>query len=141
FAVDGRYIFDGDLSAARFWPLDFDLSRIAGLLADFLIGCGLIFDVKLGWGVRFEEQHFRLRRYAVIDLVKDSSAEGKPFQVSGFAVGIGTSEDAFAFREAAKNEVRSDEEFFRELDDIVMTVSEHEHKLIEFGAIDAKLFP
>src|SRR5439155_14640814 len=101
FGSDGRNVFVRDLASACLRAFDFDLRRVAGLLADLLVRGGLVPDVKNLRRVRREEQDAGLVRDAKIRLVQDGPAEFESFEVAGLAVGVGAREHTLALRQPA----------------------------------------
>src|SRR5450759_4638374 len=106
---DGRNVFDGDLTAARLRAFDFDLVRVARLLADLLMRRGLVADVENFRRFGCEEKNARFFRDARVSLVQNRTAEREAFEVTRVAVGVGAGEHAFALRQAAEKQFRPDE--------------------------------
>src|SRR6266542_854586 len=96
FAVDRADVFDRNLAASGLGAFDFDLRGVAGLLRNFLIRGGLVLDVKLGGGVRLEEEDPRFERDAMVDLFHDGPAKFEALQVRGFPIRISAGKDAVA---------------------------------------------
>src|SRR5882672_5410783 len=96
-AVDRRNILDRDLPAAGLGTFYLHVDWVAGLLMYLLVGRRFVFDKDFGRRVRFEEQHPRLERDAMIDLVHDGSSESEALQVSCLTIGVSQREDPLAF--------------------------------------------
>src|ERR1017187_919725 len=108
FGGDGRNVFDRNLSPARLRAFDFDLVRIAGLLAYLLMRRGLVADVEDFRRFGCEKKNARFLRDAGIRLVQNRAAEREAFEVTRVAVGVGAGEHAFALRQAAEKQFRPD---------------------------------
>ena len=96
---------------------------------------GFVAHVEHFRSVCDEQEDARLLRDAVVGLVQDGAAEGEAFQVARVAVRVGAGEDALALGEAAEDQLRSDEQLLRQLNDLVGAVLEHEQQLVELGAL------
>ena len=71
----------------------------------------------------------------MIYLVHDRAAKREALQISRLAIGVGAGEDAFSLRQAAIKQVRSDKQFLRQFDHLVMAVLEDQDEFVELRAL------
>lgn len=124
------------MTAARFGPFDFDLSRIARLLIYFLVRSGFVLDVELGRSFGFEEEDLRFRGNTMVNLVHNRSAEFEALQVGRFPVGVSAGENALTVGQTSEEQVGADELFLGQLNDLVMAVFEDQQDFVELRAFD-----
>src|SRR5205085_1819693 len=132
-------ILDRDLAPASLRAFNFHIRRLASLLIDLLVCRRLVLDVKLGRRVRLEKEDLRFGRNAMIYLVHDRPTEFESLQISRLPVGVRAGEDPVAFRQPEIDQVRPNEELFRQLDYLIMAIFKNQQYLVEFRAFDIAL--